>query len=46
VRNRLEVYHEQTKPLIDYYKEQGKVRIIDGEQPIEEVTRALEHAMA
>jgi adenylate kinase len=46
VRNRLEVYHEQTKPLIDYYKEQGKVRIIDGEQPIEEVTKALEHAMA
>ncbi len=46
VRNRLAVYHEQTKPLIDYYKEQGKVRIVDGEQPIEEVTNALEQAMA
>jgi adenylate kinase len=45
VRNRLAVYHEQTKPLVDYYKEQGKVRIIDGEQPIEEVTKALEQAM-
>jgi len=45
VRNRLEVYHEQTKPLIAYYKEQGKVRIIDGEQSIEEVTSALEEAM-
>jgi adenylate kinase len=46
VRNRLAVYHEQTKPLVDYYKEQGKVRVIDGEQPIEEVTKALEQAMA
>jgi len=31
---------------VDYYKEQGKVRVIDGEQPIEEVTKALEQAMA
>ncbi len=46
VRNRLSVYHEQTKPLVDYYREQGKVRVIDGEQSIEEVTKALEHAMA
>jgi len=46
VRNRLAVYHEQTKPLVDYYKEQGKVRVIDGEQPIEEVTKALEQAIA
>ncbi len=46
VRNRLAVYHEQTKPLVDYYKQQGKVCVIDGEQPIEEVTKALEQAMA
>ncbi len=46
VRNRLDVYHEQTKPLIDYYRKQDKVRVIDGEQPIEEVTKALEQAMA
>jgi adenylate kinase len=45
VRNRLEVYHEQTKPLIDYYDEQGKVRMIDGEQAIDEVTKDLERAM-
>jgi adenylate kinase len=46
VRNRLDVYHEQTKPLIDYYRKQDKVRVIDGERPIEEVTKALEQAMA
>ena len=45
VRNRLEVYHDQTKPLVDYYEAQDKVRRIDGEQPIEDVTQALEKAM-
>jgi len=45
VRNRLEVYHDQTKPLIDYYEAQDKVQRIDGEQPIENVTQALEKAM-
>jgi adenylate kinase len=30
VRNRLEVYHKETEPLIDYYDEQGLMRRIDG----------------
>lgn len=30
VKKRLNVYHEQTAPLIDYYKEQGILRVIDG----------------
>ncbi len=30
VRNRLEVYHEKTAPLIDYYDDQGLLRRIDG----------------
>ena len=33
VRNRLSVYHNQTKPLIDYYRTQ--VIEIDGSQAIE-----------
>jgi adenylate kinase len=41
VRERLEVYHNQTKPLIDYYQAKGKLRVIDGELPIEEVTQAI-----
>jgi len=45
VRNRLDVYREQTEPLISYYQDQGKVRKIDGDQPIDEVTRELERAM-
>ncbi|WP_418748080.1 adenylate kinase [Frisingicoccus sp.] len=37
VKNRLNVYHEQTKPLIDYYEKQGIVHTIDGTQTMDEV---------
>ena len=30
VKKRLDVYHEQTAPLIDYYKKQGILKVIDG----------------
>ncbi|MEU7424475.1 adenylate kinase [Streptomyces sp. NPDC048362] len=43
VRKRLEVYHTQTEPIIDYYKSQGLVRTISSLGPVDEVTeRALE----
>lgn len=38
VRKRIEVYSEQTAPLLDYYREAGKmVKVINGEGDIEEV---------
>jgi adenylate kinase len=37
VRNRLDVYHQQTEPLIDYYDQQGQMRRIDGTRSQEEV---------
>jgi adenylate kinase len=37
VRNRLEVYHEQTEPLIEYYDAQGLMRRIDGTRSPSEV---------
>lgn len=37
VQKRLSVYHEQTQPLIDYYKDQGILRSVDGTLPMEEV---------
>jgi adenylate kinase len=37
VRKRLEVYHEQTEPLIEYYDEQGLMRRIDGTRSPSEV---------
>ncbi|MFJ9925754.1 MULTISPECIES: adenylate kinase [Streptomyces] len=43
VRTRLEVYHTQTEPIIDYYKSQGLVRTISAQASVDEVTqRALE----
>ncbi len=41
VRERLVVYHQQTKPLIDYYKAEGKLHVIDGELPIEDVKHRI-----
>ncbi|MEJ8670700.1 adenylate kinase [Streptomyces sp. NPDC012935] len=43
VRKRLEVYHTQTEPIIDYYKTQGLVVTISALGKVEEVTaRAME----
>lgn len=41
VQKRLEVYHAQTQPLIDYYKKQNILKSVDGTQPMEEVFRAI-----
>jgi adenylate kinase len=35
VRRRLEVYHEQTEVLKDFYAKLGKLRTVEGNQPIE-----------
>lgn len=37
VKNRLNVYHEQTKPLIDYYDQRDIMYTIDGTQSMEKV---------
>ncbi len=37
VQKRLSVYHEQTQPLIDYYKEQNILKSVDGTKPMDEV---------
>lgn len=37
VKNRLNVYHEQTKPLIDYYDAKDIMHTIDGTQSMEKV---------
>ena len=41
VQKRLNVYHEQTKPLIDYYTKQGKLVEVDGTIEIEKVFDAI-----
>ncbi|HET6847206.1 MAG TPA: nucleoside monophosphate kinase, partial [Anaerolineales bacterium] len=45
VRRRLTVYMEQTSPLINHYKREGKLVEINGDQYVENVTAALEAAI-
>ncbi len=37
VQKRLTVYHDQTQPLIDYYKKEGALVEVDGTQDMEKV---------
>ncbi len=41
VQKRLTVYHDQTQPLIDYYKGQGILKTVDGTQPMDAVFTAI-----
>ena len=41
VTKRLSVYHEQTKPLIDFYKKEGVLREVDGTQDLNDVFQAI-----
>lgn len=45
VGNRIKVYHEQTSPLIDYYKEKGLIKDFDGmigaDALFDEIVRAI-----
>ena len=41
VQNRLQVYHQQTQPLIDYYKKQGILKTVDGTIAPDEVFQAI-----
>ena len=41
VLHRLEVYHEQTEPIVAYYRELGKEVVVDAGKPLEEVQAEL-----
>ena len=38
IRRRLDIYHEQTEPLKDYYAERGLLTVVDATQAIDRVT--------
>ena len=41
IRNRLEVYESQTRPLKDFYQEKGMLKAIDGDQSVDGVFDAI-----
>lgn len=45
IRRRLEVYHRETEPLVDYYGRRDLLRRIDGHRTIDEVARLVEGAV-
>lgn len=45
IKNRLLVYHQQTKPLIEFYSKRGKLENIKGTDSIEVIYNRLIHAI-
>lgn len=41
IKRRIEIYHDETKPLVDYYKNRGVFVTVDGEKGIDEVFRDI-----
>ena len=42
VRNRLKVYHNQTAPILPYYRAKGLLQTVDGMAPIDDVSREID----
>ena len=45
VLSRLEVYHRQTQPLIDFYTEKGVLKSVDGTQDMQDVFAAIKEIL-
>jgi adenylate kinase len=41
IKNRLNLYHEQTSPVFEYYKTKANIIEVDGTLPIEQVTEGI-----
>ncbi len=45
VKSRIEIYHQQTEPIKDYYQAQGKLVVAKGEEELADTTKAVEKAL-
>jgi adenylate kinase len=41
VRRRIEVYRQLTEPLVGYYEKKGMLTVVDGVQPVADVTDSI-----
>ncbi len=46
IRNRLEVYHRQTEPLVAFYDQRGMLERIDASGEVEQVYRSVKEAVS
>jgi len=45
VRERMQVYHAETEPLVDYYEERGLLRRVDGSGDVDDVSAGIRAAL-
>jgi adenylate kinase len=45
ISNRLDVYEEQTVPILEHYDDAVRIHRVDGNQPVDEVTKAIEQVV-
>jgi adenylate kinase len=41
IRKRIELFHEKTEPVIEFYRDHGKLIQVDGEQDVQDVFAAI-----
>ena len=46
IRRRLEVYHRDTVPVIDFYQQKAALKTIDGNQSMAQVTEQLSKSIS
>ena len=46
VAKRLETYHRQTEPLLDFYRRRGLLICVEGQEKVEDTTALVEKALA
>ena len=42
---RLDAFHKQTQPVIDYYRQRGLLRDVNADQPFQQVYQQIQHAI-
>ncbi len=45
IKDRLDVYHTQTEPLINYYEKQGKLFVVVGQEEISDTTALVQKVL-
>lgn len=46
LQRRIDVYHRETRPLSDYYRDKGLLREVNGALPVEEVSRIIDEELS
>lgn len=41
IKNRLDIYHKETEPLVKYYEAQGKLKVVEGKDTVDATTKAV-----